>query len=126
MARESYNLEFLVRSSPAILYKFLTTPSGLIQWFCDECDVTDDVYVFAWDGAEEEALLEVDIEHEHVRFRWADGPEDEYFDFQIAKGEISNDTVLTVTDFADDFEVEDQKLLWQNQLEQLARAIGGG
>lgn len=125
MAREKYSVEFLIRSSPAILYRFLTTPSGLIQWFCDSCDVTEDVYEFGWDGAIDLAELEIDIEDEQVQFHWQEAPENEFFRFDISKSEISNDTVLTVTDFADDYDVEDQRLLWQNQLEQLARACGG-
>ena len=126
MAREKYTVEFMIRSSPAILFNFLTTPSGLTQWFSETCDVTEDVYIFGWDGFEETAILEEYVEHDLVKYRWEDADDaDEFFQFEISKSEISNDTVLTVTDFAEDDEIEDQSLLWLSQLEQLSRSVGG-
>ena len=57
MERVSFTLEFLFRASPAILYKFLTTPSCLIRWFCDEVDIQSGVYTFMWSGSEEVAEI---------------------------------------------------------------------
>lgn len=124
MAREKYVCEFMVRSSPAILYNFLTTPSGLAQWFCDTCDVNGDVYTFGWDGSFEDATIEDYEEDESVKYSWTEGNEEEYFEFVITKSEISNDTVLTITDFADPSDVEDQKRLWESQIENLSQRIG--
>ena len=39
-----YQIEYVVRSSPGILFNFLTTPSGLAQWFADSVDIDEDVY----------------------------------------------------------------------------------
>lgn len=125
MARVKYTVEFMVRSSPAILYNFLTSASSLAQWFCDSCDVNGDVYTFTWDGFDENAVLEDTDEDAYVKYRWEDADnEDEFFEFEIFKSEISNDTVLTITDFADDDEVDDQKLLWERQIETLSKRIG--
>ncbi|MGB1247432.1 MAG: START-like domain-containing protein [Chitinophagales bacterium] len=124
MAKEKYTCEFLVRSSPGILYNFLTTPSGLTQWFCDTCDVTEDEYIFGWDGNEQEATREEFEEDQMVQYKWDDADEGEFFRFEISKSEISNDTVLTITDFADADEIEDQTLLWESQIENLAQQIG--
>lgn len=125
MARTKYTSEFMVRSSPSILYNFLTSASSLAQWFCDTCDINGDVYTFGWDGFEENAVLEETEEDKYVRFRWEDADdEEEFFDFTIYKSEISNDTVLLISDFADEDDVEDQKLLWQSQIETLSKRIG--
>ena len=124
MARKKFTCEFMVRSSPAILYNFLTTPSGFAQWFCDTCDVNGDVYTFGWDGAEEDATKEDFEDDMYVRYSWDDGEEGEFFEFEITKSEISNDTVLTITDFAEEDDIEDQELLWQSQIENLSQRIG--
>lgn len=125
MARTKYTCEFMVRSSPAILYNFLTSASSLAQWFCDTCDVNGDVYTFGWDGFEENAILEDADEDRYVKYSWEDSEyPDEFFEFEIYKSEISNDTVLTITDFADADDVEDQKLLWESQIETLSKRIG--
>ena len=125
MARTKYTCEFMVRSSPAILYNFLTSASSLAQWFCDTCDVNGDVYTFGWDGFEENAILEDTDEDRYVKYSWEDSEyPDEFFEFEIYKSEISNDTVLTITDFADADDVEDQRLLWESQIETLSKRIG--
>lgn len=124
MARTKFSLEYQIRSSPSILYSFLTTPSGLTQWFCESCDINEDIYTFGWDGSIEDAQLVEGIDPEKVVYVWVDGEKDEYFSFEIAKSEISNDTVLYLTDFTEDDEVEDQKQLWLSQFEQLTKRIG--
>ena len=125
MARVKYTVDFMVRSSPAILYNFLTSSSSLAEWFCDTCDVNGDVYTFGWDGYEENAILEDTEEDSYVKYSWEDAENDEEcFEFEIYKSEISNDTVLTITDYAEEDEVEDQKLLWESQIETLSKRIG--
>ncbi len=125
MARIKYTTEFMVRSSPAILYNFLTSGSSMAQWFCDTCDINEDVYTFGWDGYEENAVLLETEADKYVKYRWEDAEDaEEAFEFTIYKSEISNDTVLTIVDYADDDDVEDQKLLWQSQIETLSKRIG--
>ena len=126
MERVSFNMEFIFRASPAILYKFLTTPSCLIRWFCDAVEIQDDVFIFNWQGYEEEAELIDDIEEERLRFRWLDAEnESEYFEYRIYKSDVTGETILEITDFADKDEVQEQKDLWQNQIEKLRKETGG-
>jgi len=44
--KQAFTIERTFRSSPTILYDFLTTPSGLIQWFSDSADLNGDIYTF--------------------------------------------------------------------------------
>jgi uncharacterized protein YndB with AHSA1/START domain len=126
MERESINLEFLFRASPTILYKFLTTPDCLIRWFCDEVDIQGDTYTFVWDGAEEIAELIDDIEDERIRFKWEDAEdEEEYLEFRMSRSPVTGETILEITDYCDDDEVEDQRALWENQMKQLRIETGG-
>lgn len=126
MGKVKFTCEIVVRSSPGILYSFLTSGSSLAQWFCDTCDITLDVYTFGWDGSEESAILLETIDDQYVKYRWEESEEEEYFDFTISKSEISNDTVLTITDFAEEDEIEDQTLLWESQIKSLSAVIGAG
>ncbi len=66
MKRIPVDLEYIFKASPAILYKFLTTPACLVRWFCDGVDINNDVYTFSWDGAEENAEVVDDIEEERL------------------------------------------------------------
>jgi uncharacterized protein YndB with AHSA1/START domain len=125
MDRVSISMEFIFRASPNILYTFLTTPSCLTRWFCDEIDISGTYYTFFWNGAEEVAELIMDIEDELLRFQWEDADDGEFLEFQISQSPVTSETILVVTDFCDANEKEDQKRLWINQMEQLRKATGG-
>lgn len=125
MERVSFDLEFIFRASPTILYKFLTTPSCLIRWFCDEVDITGDEYEFVWSGGAENATLIDDIEDERVRFEWEDGEDGEYFEFRMSRSPVTGETVLELTDYCDADELDDQKQLWESQMKILRQETGG-
>ena len=126
MERVKFTLEFLFRASPTILYKFLTTPSCLIRWFCDEVDIQGDTFTFVWSGSEEVAELIDDIEEERLRFKWEDAEdEEEYLEFNISKSPVTGETILEITDFCDEDEVADQQQLWESQMKELRKETGG-
>ncbi len=123
--RVQFKLELKVRSSPAILYNFLTTPAGLTQWFAEAVDVNQDDVTFTWHGSDDIAYIVDHEEDVYIRYRWDYQAEDEYFEFRISKAEVSNDTILTITDFCDEGDEEEEQNLWENQIETLRRQIGG-
>jgi hypothetical protein len=122
--RVPYTVEYTVRSSPGILYEFLSTASGLQEWFADIVKQRDGVYSFSWNGTEEKATLVDKNQDEFVRFHWQGTPQDEYFEFRIRRSEVTSETVLLVTDFAEKNEVADQTQLWDSQLKDLFHRIG--
>ena len=126
MERVKFTVEHIFRASPTILYKFFTTPACLIRWFCDEVDIQDTTFTFSWDGAEEVAEIIEDIEDELVKFRWDEAETDEeYLEFKMYKSPVTGETILELTDFCDDDEVDDQKQYWDNQMKQLRQETGG-
>ena len=125
MKRVSFEMEFIFRASPAILYTFLTTPACLVRWFCDGVDINTDVFTFTWDGADENAEMLDDIQEERVRFKWEDADEGEYLEFRMYESGVTNETVLEITDFCDDDEVDSQMDLWNTQLKKLKTECGG-
>ncbi len=120
-----YTLEFIIRSSPIILFDFLSTPSGLAQWFADRVNVRQDTFIFFWEGNSQQAKIMGKLENEFIRYRWEDSPPDEYFEFRITATEITSDTVLVITDFAPPNELEEDQLLWTNQVHELTVRLGG-
>ncbi len=124
MSKSIKVFDYAIRSSPSILYNFLTTPEGLAQWFADHVDNTDVEYSFFWDGSEETATLLESEEDHYVRFRMEDSDEGEFLEFKIEKSEISNDTILFITEFLEDYDVDDQQIFWDAQIDQLKSRIG--
>jgi hypothetical protein len=84
-----------------------------------------DQYNFIWKGYSEKAILIDDIEEQLVAYHWENSDDDEFFEFAIQVNEISEDTILTINDFAEPNEVEDQKMWWDNQIQKLIRVMGG-
>jgi uncharacterized protein YndB with AHSA1/START domain len=124
--RVSYKLEYIFRASPTIVYQFLTTPACLVRWFCDEVDISGNVYTFTWDGDDQVALLIEDWEDELLRFEWEDAPQpNEYLEFSLSKSPITDETVLFITDFCDANEVGQAKKLWDAQIAQMRTETGG-
>lgn len=119
-----YTLEYPVRCSPAILYEFLSTSSGLQEWFADKVEDEGSRFSFSWSGNEEDAEVLEKVENEKIRFRWVDSPSDEYFEFSIDKSEVTNQTILVIHDFAEKKDIKDQSQLWETQVKELFHRLG--
>lgn len=121
-----YTLEFQINSSVSILYKRLSSPSGLTEWFADDVILKDKTYTFFWDGFEQTAKLLKKKENQFIRYKWKENnTSEDYFEFLIQVDDITSDVALIITDFAeDDIEVEEQTNLWKKQVQSLKRAIG--
>ena len=124
--RTQFKTEFIFRASPTIVYQFLTNPACLIRWFCEEVDVSGTVYTFHWDGDEQVANLVEDWEDELLRFEWEDAPSpNEYLEFRLSKSAITEETILSITDFCDANDVKNANQLWESQIAQMKIETGG-
>ncbi|SEL98078.1 Uncharacterized conserved protein YndB, AHSA1/START domain [Maribacter orientalis] len=119
-----FEIEFVIQSSPQMLYQYLATPSGLSEWFADNVNSRGEKFTFIWDGSEEEAKLLKRKTDEFVRFAWEEAEDDSYFEMKIIVDEITKDVSLFITDFAEDDEVEESKMLWTNQVSDLKQVLG--
>ena len=123
--KQLYTLEYPVRSSPSILFEFLSTPAGLGEWFADKVDENKEhVFTFTWNDSTEKAQLVDMQENKFVRFHWLTSPKEEYFEFEIDKSEVTNQTILIIKDFAEKKEIKDQSQLWEYQIKDLFHRIG--
>ena len=123
--KQLYTLEYPVRCSPNILFEFLSTPAGLGEWFADKVDESKEhVFTFSWNNAAEKAQLMEMKENVSVRFHWINAPKEEYFEFEIQKSEVTNQTILVIKDFAEKKEIKDQTQLWEYQIKDLLHRIG--
>ncbi len=122
-----YEIEFPITSSPQLLYQYISTPSGLSEWFADNVNSRGDYFTFIWDDTEEKARLASKKNGEKVKFRWVgdDNKEgDYYFELRILVDEITKDVSLLVVDFAHDGELDESKQLWENQISDLKHVLG--
>ena len=122
-------MEFPIHASPQLLYQYLSTPSGLSEWFADNVNSRGELFTFIWEGSEENAKLLSKKNGERVKFKWLNEDEDDnsvYFEMRIQVDEITKDVSIMVTDFAEDDEdeIEEAKMLWDNQISDLKHVLG--
>ena len=125
--KKSYSIEYDFHSSPQLLFQYLSTPSGLSEWFADNVNSRGELFIFIWDDSEEQAKLIQKKNNDRVRFQWQNDEEDfdqYYFEFKIQVDEITKDVSLMIVDFADEDEVEEAKMLWENQISSLKQVLG--
>ncbi|QJD94750.1 hypothetical protein HH214_02095 [Mucilaginibacter robiniae] len=122
--KKKFHLEYEIKSSPRILYGFLSEANGLTQWFADRVSVKDQVYTFVWDDEEQQAKLLSAKENKVVRFHWLDDDPQCYFEMEIMQDELTNDVALGVTDFATEDTIAERKLIWNNQIDYLISVLG--
>lgn len=122
-----YELEIPINSSPQLLYQYISTPSGLSEWFADNVNSRGEFFTFIWDDSEENARLCAKKTNEKIKFRWIDENEKDtefFFELRILEDEITKDVSLMITDFAFEDEIEEASSLWKNQISELKHVIG--
>ncbi|WP_325261620.1 START-like domain-containing protein [Flavobacterium sp.] len=122
-----YEIEFPINSSPQLLYQYISTPSGLSEWFADNVNSRGEFFTFIWNDTQEKARLASKKTGEKVKFKWVDehNKDTEYFfELNILVDELTKDVSLMVVDFASKEEVEEATQLWRNQITDLKHVIG--
>ena len=122
-----FEMEFPIHASPQLLFQYISTPSGLSEWFADNVNSRGEVFTFIWNDSEEKAKLLSKKSGERIKFRWmSDEEEGEsyYFEIRIQVDEITKDVSIIVTDYIDEDEVDEAKMLCENQISDLKQVLG--
>lgn len=127
MNKEKYDIEFVLgNASQRSLWRMLTEPTALEEWFADEVKLRDKtMFTFVWDNKAMNAEMVLKKPMKQVRYCWTmeENPE-AYFEFKIQVQDLTGDMTLQVTDFAHSHDKEDAMFLWKSQVGQLKRRLG--
>lgn len=122
-----FEQEYLLKTSPKVLNSMLMTPSGLSEWFSDDVNIKEDIYTFYWNGSEEQARLLGKKSNEYIKFQWLEDEEedlDTYLEIRFKVDPMTKAVVLNLTSFAEEDELEEVQLYWENTINDLKRVIG--
>ena len=118
-------MEFPIHVSPSLLYQYISTPSGMSEWYADNVNSRGELFTFIWEGSEEQAKLLAKKNGERIKFRWLDDEDTDYFfELRIQVDDITKDVSLMVTDFAEEDELDEGKMLWENMIANLKHILG--
>jgi uncharacterized protein YndB with AHSA1/START domain len=120
-----YEMEFPIHASPSLLFQYISTPSGMQEWYADNVNSRGEFFTFIWEGSEEKAKLVSKNKGQSIRFQWVDDEDtDYYFEMRIQVDAITKDVSIMITDFAEDDEIEEGKMLWENMISELKQLLG--
>ena len=119
-----YELECPIQASPNMLYQYISSASSLSEWYADNVNSRGKIFSFFWDGIEEQAELVSSKNNQFVKFKWLEEDDDYYFEIKIVVDELTKDVSLMVTDFSEEDEVEESKMLWESQIADLKQVLG--
>ncbi|MBD1396016.1 ATPase [Pontibacter sp. JH31] len=123
--------EYPVNASAKLLYPYLSTPSGLAQWFCDDVLVDEDkIFNFAWDGRSHFAEMTSHRTNRSVRFLFLNddkthSSDPSYVDFSIETSELTQEQYLKVSDYSEEDDLEELSELWEHLMQKLREIVGG-
>ncbi|MBQ7853317.1 MAG: hypothetical protein IJ342_10695 [Muribaculaceae bacterium] len=114
-----------MKSTPvSILWDYISSENGLKQWFADNVKIKDKDYTFIWKGYSQEAKMVGMRKGLALKLQWLDAPSRTYFEMRILTSEMTDNTVLQITDFAEEDEMDESQDLWRSQIDTLRRVIG--
>jgi hypothetical protein len=122
-----FELEFPMNVSTPLLYQYISTSSGLAEWFAENVISRGEIFTFVWNGDQEKARVIAKKSTERVKFRWVDENNQDleyFFEFRIQEDEITKDVSLVVVDFAYEDEMDEAKQLWESQISELKLVLG--
>lgn len=129
--KQTINLEYSIKVSPALLFEYLSEPFRMQEWFADEVESRDhgSTYVFKWKDSGEMLTTRLalkDVANKIIRFKVIDpqGLEDWYMGFSIVITPLSKETILIVEDSVENDSREIQQQLWDFQIKKLMHILG--
>lgn len=131
MGKNKFITEFEINASQKILFPYLSTASGLAQWFADDVNINEDkVYSFLWDGEDHRAIKAAQRSNISVKFEFLpetdeDKDDPNYIELKLNVNELTQSVFIQITDYSDIDDEEEQQDLWENIVYALRQIIGG-
>jgi uncharacterized protein YndB with AHSA1/START domain len=123
--RKNYRLEYPFKAKAELIYSYISIPYNLASWFADDVKLKDGVFIFSWQGSKEKAKVVKQNLKKRMVFKWLDREGDEHLTFEIETDDITGGTVLIVSDYDDEDQIEGARLMWDTTIDKLKNIIGG-
>ena len=127
MNKSKFIGEYSINASRKMLFPYISTASGLSQWFADDVNITEDkVYTMLWDGEVNRARIVSIKANQHIKFEF-EGEDDEdlnSIEIRLEMNELTQEVYIKITDYSD---LDDQEIsdLWEGLIHDLKEIVGG-
>ena len=128
MSKYKFTAEYELRASPKMLFPYVSTASGLSQWFASKVNtMPNQQFDFIWDGESHPARLATLRQNKSVKFDFlpANGERDHgYIEFRLDVSDLTQSTFLKITDYSSNTDEADLKALWNGLMDNLREIVG--
>jgi uncharacterized protein YndB with AHSA1/START domain len=130
-SKRRFEMEYPINASPRLLFPYLSSASGLSQWFCDDVRLDPDHRLnMVWDKQNHYAEIAVQRPGRSIRYVFLDERKQplsdaNYLDFSLEYSKITDSVFLRVTDYSDHGNDKEQQELWDSLVGKLREQVGG-
>lgn len=133
MVKNKFVSDYQINTSKKVIYPYLSTASGLSQWFADDVTINEDkVFIFVYDGEDHYARPTIMRLNHHVKFEFFDPEAEEgteenhsFIEFKLEENELTQTFYLRVIDYGDTYDDQEQQEIWEGLITILKEIIGG-
>jgi uncharacterized protein YndB with AHSA1/START domain len=129
MEKFKFITEFELRSSPKVLFPYISTPSGLEQWFAEKVIVLPNQrFDFQWDGDSHVAKQTGMRINKAVKFEFENTSDDDldnnHLEIKLEVSDLTQTTFLRVTDYSANRDEGELISLWNGFMDNLKEIVG--
>tara|TARA_A100001037_G_scaffold143061_1_gene129577 strand:- start:1318 stop:1713 length:396 start_codon:yes stop_codon:yes gene_type:complete len=130
MAKQKFVGEYPINASRKMLFPYLSTATGLCQWFADDVNINniDKTLIFIVDGEERIAVIDSINKNRYVKFRFLmDGEkpkENDTLEFRLEVNDLTQEVFVRVEEYTESDDLDESYQIWDNLLAQLKEIIG--
>ncbi|MBP6386473.1 MAG: ATPase [Pseudarcicella sp.] len=129
MAKNKFIKEFELRASPKVLFPYLSTASGLQQWFAEKVYIKDPhTFDFVWDKESHLAKISLVRINKSIKFEFMTAkPEDKEhsdLEFKLEMSDLTGSTYLKVIDNSLNFDNNELTEIWEDLIYKLKEIVG--
>tara|TARA_Y100001970_G_C13574280_1_gene527692 strand:+ start:150 stop:545 length:396 start_codon:yes stop_codon:yes gene_type:complete len=130
MSKQKFVGEYQINASRKMLFPYLSTATGLCQWFADDVNINniDKTLIFLVDGDERIAKIDSIKNNRYVKFRFLNDDEkpkdNDTLEFRLEINELTQSVFVRVEEYTETDDLEESYQIWDNLLSQLKEIIG--
>ena len=130
MPKQKFVGEYQIKASRKMLFPYLSTATGLSQWFADDVNINniDKTLIFLLDGEERIATIDSIKNNRYVKFRFINEDEkpkdNDTLEFRLEINELTQSVFVRVEEYTETDDLEESYQIWDNLLAQLKEIIG--
>jgi uncharacterized protein YndB with AHSA1/START domain len=131
MSKDQFVADYQLNASKKIVYSYLSTASGMQEWFADKVRIDEDKnYIFNFDQEDHYAKQNIVKANLHVRWDFFDpksttSQNASYIEFKLDEAELTQSLFLKVIDQSNFYRLDELEGIWDGLIAKLKGTIGG-